>query len=253
MKSNKYYKILILLLLAYSTAYASDNNNKNDKLTHQIIAGFNIGGTTPIPLPREIRSLNGWWPQFTPQLGYNIIYTPAEKWGFGSGILLDYKGMGARDRVKYMHTRVRLEDGGRELEGYFVGKNETRVKIAYVTIPFYAVYNINKIWNIRVGGYASYAFSSSFKGKVWDGYLRVGDPTGEKIELYEKEATFDFGDDIRSFDFGLTLGTEMKINERFGVFGNLNWGLQPIFKKNSRPMDFDMYNIYFAFGLTYKL
>jgi len=45
----------------------------------------------------------------------------------------------------------------------------------------------------------------------------------------------------------------MKINERFGVFGNLSWGLSSIFKKDFKAIDFDMYNIYLALGLTYKL
>jgi len=253
------FALILLFLLCSASVNATDKEkNKNgnkftDNLTHKIVAGFNIGGTAPLPFPREIRKIKGWWPQFTPQLGYNVTYRANDKWSVGSGILLDYKGMGTRANVKYMHTRVKLEDDGKELEGYFVGRNETRVKTAYVTIPVYAIYHINNKWNIRAGGYVSYAFSSSFKGKVWDGYLRVGDPTGEKIELYEKEATFDFGDDIRNFDFGLTLGSEMKVNEKFGIFGNLGWGLTSIFKKDFKAIDFDMYNIYLALGLTYKL
>jgi len=223
-----------------------------DRLEHKIVAGFNFGATAPLPLPKEVRKIEAWWPQFTPQLGYSILYKIDHQWGIGSGILLNYKGMGVKDKVKYMHTRVVVEEGStEELEGYFVGKNETRVKTAYVTIPVYASFRAGDNWSFRAGGYVSYLFSGQFKGSVSDGYLRVGDPVGEKVEI--TKATFDFNDDLRSFDFGLTAGAERKINNRFGIYANLDWGLTPIFPSKFRAMEFDMYNIFLTFGLTYRL
>ncbi|MDH6354241.1 hypothetical protein M2132_000568 [Dysgonomonas sp. PH5-45] len=247
MKTIK-YRFLILIITLPALLWAED------RYEHKLVAGYNLGATAPSNIPEEIRKIEGWWPQFTPRLGYNATYKINNNWFAGSGIMLDYKGMGTRVRAKYIHTRVRLEKGGEELEGYFVGKNETRVKLAYVTVPFFVGYNINRNWSIRAGGYASYAFSTSFKGSVYDGYLRTPTPTGKKIEFTgDDEATFDFGDDIRTFDFGFNLGAEYRVNERFGIFGNLDWGIRPIFPKKFRAMDFNMYNIYFSVGLTYQL
>lgn len=229
---------------------------------HKLVAGFNLGATAPIPLPQEVRAVKGWWPQFTPQLGYNIIYNHNEKWGIGSGITFDFKGMGARDKVKYMYTSVILEvDGDRPMEGYFSGKNETRIRASYLTIPLYVNYKPHADWSFRLGGYAAYRFSSDFKGEVWDGYLRrvdnKGDPfdeTSEKINIVNKgDATFSFGGEMRDFDFGLLAGAERRINDKFGVTGNLNWGLTSIFPSNFKSISFNMYNIYVTLGLTYNL
>lgn len=243
--------IYLILLLAVSLPSFADEGSK---LEHKIVAGYNIGATAPTSMPEEVRSLNGWWPQFTPQLGYNIIYNLSPKWGIGSGIMLDYKGMGVREEVKYLYTEVRLEDNGDYLTGYFTGKNETRIKTSYVTVPLFGRYKINDKWNVRAGGYVSYKFSSSFKGEVWDGYMRAPDPTGAEISLTNKgDATFDFGDDVRDFDFGVLAGAEMHIKDRFSLNGNLSWGLTPIFHRSFTAMPFKMYNIYFTIGLAYDL
>ncbi len=251
MKSKIIYTLLSLATIL--PALSQDFAYKYGTFEHKIIAGFNLGATTPVPLPDEVRSVDGWWPQFTPQLGYNITYRVDEsRWGIGSGIFLNFKGMGVKDKVKYMHTKVVIEEGSEhQLEGYFVGKNETTVKMAYVTIPLYASFDLNENWSFRAGGYASYLFSSHFKGNVSDGYMRVGTPTGERVEI--EKATFNYDDEMRSFDFGLTLGAERRINDRFGIFGNLDWGLRPVFPSNFRVMEFDMYNIYLTLGLTYRL
>lgn len=248
MKAYKYI-ILSLLLFVTISVQAFDKS----KLEHRIVAGFNLGATAPSSMPNEIRKIEGWWPQFSTQLGYNAIYHANPKWGVGWGILLDYKGMGTKVKAKYVHTRVEYQ--GDILTGYFVGMNKTEVKMSYVTVPIFATYTFNDKWRVRAGGYAAYAFSTSFRGDVYDGYLRVDEPTGEKIE-FEKggnKASFDFSDDVRTFDLGVVIGGEMKINHKFNLYGNLNWGLRPIFSKEKRVMDFDMYNIYFAVGLAYNL
>lgn len=254
MNTRKIY-ILVLFHFLILPLFAQDfyNEGKDKSFEHKIVAGFNLGATAPLPLPAEVRSIKAWWPQFTPQLGYEVIYRFDEsQWGIGSGILLNFKGMGVKDEVKYMHTKVELEkNSGQKLEGYFVGKNKTTVKVAYVTVPVYASFRPNKLWSFRAGGYASYNFSSHFNGTVSDGYMRVGTYTGDKMII--DEATFNFDEDVRTFDFGLTVGAERRINNRFGVYGNLDWGLQSIFPSSFRPMEFDMYNIYLALGLTYRL
>ncbi|WP_050709253.1 porin family protein [Dysgonomonas sp. HGC4] len=243
---------IFLLLFFCSTLMLSSQETLADRFEHKIIAGFNIGATAPTSIPEEIRSIDAWWPQFTPQLGYNVTYKLNQKWGLGSGITLDYKGMGTRARVKYIYTNIVIEDGSNNaLEGYFVGKNETTVKLAYVTIPLYATFNINPKWQVRGGGYASYLFSGKFYGTASDGYIRVNEPTGEKVDI--TEASFDFNDKLRNFDFGVLLGAERKVNDRFGIYGNMNWGLTSIFPSNFRAIDFNMYNIYLTVGLTYKL
>lgn len=247
MKYTIYIHVLLFLLTGAISA--------QEKFEYKIIAGFNIGATAPAPLPAEVRSITAYWPQFTPQLGYTVTYNHSPKWGLMSGIMLDLKGMGVRDKVKYMYTSVTLsKENGSKMEGYFVGRNETTVKLTYITIPLYVTYRMNNDWQFKVGGYASYNYNSSFKGYVWDGYMRVENMTGTKFEIKDKgDARFDFGDDIRDFDFGVGVGAERRINNRFGVYSNFTWGLTSIFPSDYKAIDFKMYNIYLTLGLTYNL
>lgn len=230
-----------------------NQNNCKPVFEHQLVAGFNIGATAPISLPQEIRQIDAYWPQFTPQLGYNATYRFSPKCGIGSGILLDYKGMGTNVKVKSLYTIVDVKSGEEigSIEGYFTGKNKTEVKSAYITIPLYFSYKFNDEWNARVGGYGSYRFSSEFSGNVTDGYMREGDPTGERIDI--DIADFNFGDEMHFFDFGLILGTEYSVNNRFGLFANMSWGLTPVFPSSFKGVDYNLYNIYGTFGLTYHL
>ena len=256
----KYIYIIILSFVFGASAYSQEQKEpiarKNNKLEHKIVAGFNFGATTPFPIPEEVRAIEAWWPQFGAQLGYNILMQGNGNWGVGSGILLDYKGMGVRDRVKYMHTIVDIEVGERQgkFEGYFTGKNQTIVKSAYVTIPVYITYYLKNKWNFRLGMYGSYLFSSEFSGKVWDGYIRVNDYTGEKILINsESPAFFNFGTKMRSFDVGIIGGAEYKINHKFGIYTNISYGATSVFKSSFRGIGFNLHNMYAAAGLSYTL
>jgi long-subunit fatty acid transport protein len=251
---NYIKRIITIITIACFISSLSAQTTK--RFEHKIIAGYNFGATAPAPLPEEVRSVNGYWPVFTPQLGYSISYKLNDKWGLQSGIQLESKGMGVRDKVKYMYTDVIMDD--QNIRGYFSGKNETKVKISYVTIPLTATYQVTDKWSVRAGGYISYKSSGEFSGTVWDGYLRQTDDkdiiNSMKIEIENKDdATFDFGNDIRDFDFGLVFGTERAINNKFGVTANFSWGLTPIFHSNFKGIDFGMHNLYLALGMTYKL
>jgi len=249
MKKN-YYTILLLLTLGVLTMHAGERS----KFDHHIVAGFNFGASSPFPLPSEVRAIDGYWPMFTPRLGYSITYNATPTWSVKSGIQLDLKGMGVRDKVKYMYTEVVMD--GTEITGYFVGKNQTEVKASYITVPVTVQYRINDKWSVNAGGYASYRSSSEFTGTVWDGYLRDGEEiiASMKLEIPDKgDAEFSFGKEMRNFDFGWIVGADCQLNDRFSLYSNLNWGLTPIFKSSFKGIQFDMYNIYLSVGIAYNL
>lgn len=257
MKFNNYIIVILALLLCFTSKVVGQEKAKGE-FSHKIVVGYHLGGTMPIPLPREVRKISSYWPQFTPQLGYNISYQAGERWSLESGITLDWKGMGARDEVKYMYTKVIY--GGDEIQGYFTGKNETRVKIAYATLPVRIAYDLNPTWKIRGGAYVSYRSSAEFSGTVWDGYLRRVDDNindiinSEKIDISNKnDATFDFGKEMRNFDMGVSLGFEHIFPGRFGIYGDLTYSLTPIFPSSFTGVDMKMRNIYFVIGASYRL
>lgn len=247
------------IILAISLFFVSTASAQNEKFEHRLVVGYNFGATSPLPLPAEVRSVETWHPLFTPQIGYELRYALNDPtWKIGTGLQLDIKGMVVRDKVKYMYTRVSMNEEGepsRTLSGYFVGKNKTKVLNSYLTLPVYVIKDINAKWNVRAGGYVAYAYSKKFNGNVSDGYmLPVDDETNEvDVKTEISHADFNFGEDIRNFDFGVLAGTEMRINPKMTVYGTLNWGLTSIFPSNYKPVSFKMYNIYLSLGITRKL
>ncbi|MFV0468390.1 MAG: porin family protein, partial [Dysgonomonas sp.] len=225
---NKY---MILMLAIFTAGSVSAQTEK--QLEHRFVAGFNLGATAPLSMPSEVRSINGYHALLTPQIGYELRYkVKGTDWKIGSGAYFEVKGMVVRDRVKYMYTSVVLdEDNATRFSGYFVGKNKTKVQISYLTLPVYVIREINDKWSVRAGGYLSYAHSKKFSGTVSDGYiLPENEETGELGKKEEiSSASFDFGSDIKNWDFGASAGAEMKINRKLSAFGSLNWSFTPIF------------------------
>lgn len=257
-KLNLYriYTVAIMLLLCVQGAFALEPS----KFTHKIVAGYYIGATAPTSMPREVRSVDSYWPQFTPQLGYNVSYDINHQWGVETGITLDLKGMGVRDKVKYMYTDVTMDKNN--VRGYFTGKNETTVKASYVTVPVRVTFALTPTWKLRAGGYFAYRNSSEFSGTVWDGYLRQTDDNdianSTRIEIENKnEATFDFGKDMRNFDMGISLGFEHNFqnfkNGRFSIYTDMTVSLTPIFPSSFTGVDMTMRHMYGVVGLSYKL
>lgn len=251
------YLLLVCACLVLTPASVLAQENEGTPFEHHFIVGYNLGATAPLSMPAEVRSINGYHPLLTPQVGYELRYRmPNSSWLLGTGLYFEMKGMCVKDRVKYMYTSVVLsEDDATRFSGYFVGKNKTKVQISYLTLPFYAIRSINETWSVRVGGYVSYANSKKFTGTVSDGYiLPENEETGEIGKREEiSSATFDFGDDIRNFDVGVLGGVNMKINNKMSAFGNLTWSLTPIFPSGYKPVNFGMYNIYMTLGITRKL
>lgn len=252
MKLYNKIALLLTLILATSTVVAK----QKPKFEHKIIAGYNFGGTMPFPLPGEIREINSYWPLFTPQLGYGITYNYDDQWALKASIILENKGMGVTNKVKYMYTDVVMD--GSSIKGYFVGRNQTSIKISYLTIPIKLAYSVNDKWQINGGGFFSYRSSSEFSGTVWDGYLRQTDDkniiNSKKIDIEDKwDAQFDFGKEMRDIDLGVVLGAERKLNQRFGLYGEVSYSITPIFPSSFKGLEYKMHNFYVALGITYKL
>ncbi|MBO9731153.1 MAG: PorT family protein [Chitinophaga sp.] len=249
--------LVLGMLIAATNTFAQDNGKEQTKnsgfapgFEHRILAGLNFGATTPIGFPNTIRKVNGYWPEFSPSLGYELSYRVTGRWGAAVAVKLDYKGMGTKDEVQYFPTIITTEDGGR-FQGDFSGKNKTIVRNAYVSFPVSAVFTPNNRWRFNLGGYAAWLFSSNFHGTVSDGYIRNGGPTGEKVII--SEATFDFGKNMRTFDIGLQGGAAYRVGKKLSVNGNLNWGLRPVFPGDFQGMSFPLYNVYLTLGVTYKI
>ncbi|MDR0824574.1 MAG: PorT family protein [Prevotella sp.] len=247
------YNIIALFIASFFIANLSAQDVDKKSLNLNFLLGFNFGATAPMPLPVEIRGIDSYNPKINPQIGLNVTYGLTDKWGVGTGITLDWKGMRVADHVKYMYTSVVLVEDGDKLTGYFVGKNKTNVDMTYITIPVYGTYSFNEKWQVKMGIYAAKTLSSKFDGDVNDGYIRIESPTGQKQEISGDGATFDFGKDARDYDFGMLGGGDFQLSNRIGFYGNMSWGLMPYFYSGANPLKFKMHNMYATIGVTYRI
>ena len=160
-------------------------------LEYRLKAGFNIGGTSPLPLPEEIREIKGYDPTMQIAVEADVVKW-FNKWGLLVGLRLENKGMKTDARVKNYGMKMTSTDGS-VIEGNWTGNVNTQVDNSYLTVPVLALYKISKRWEVSAGAFFSYQTKGSFHGYVYDGYLREGDPTGEKVVFEDgAQATYDF-------------------------------------------------------------
>ena len=105
---------------------------------------------------------------------------------------------------------------------------------------------------LSAGPYVSFKTSGDFSGHVFDGYLREGDPTGNKV-VFEGEsvAPYDFSEELRTFQWGVQAGVTWRAFKHLNVHADLQWGLNDIFQKDFNTITFAMYPIYLNVGFGY--
>lgn len=217
----------------------------------RVKAGFNLGGTSPLPLPREIRAIKGYSPNLSLSIGADVVRHINPRWAVMSGLMLETKGMTARAHVRNYGISMMISDGDSQgnVQGVFTGGVKTKVDNDYLTLPLAAVYKFNDRWAVNAGMFVSVLLDGNFTGAANDGYIRDGDPTGEKIGV--TSATYDFSGDIRRINWGGRAGAIWRAYRHFSVYGDLSWAANSIFKRDFTGISFDMYNVYFNVGFAY--
>lgn len=257
MKFNHIY-ILIALLSYFQVSYSQDLNTTkehffNKNIDYQVRTQFSIGGTAPLGIPREIRKIQSYNP--TLQLG---VEANATKWfsnqkDFGLRIGVRFEGQGMKTRARVKDYRTEINYNGALVKGHFTGKVKTNIRNTYITLPVLAVYNLNSNFNLYGGVYFSGLIDKTFNGKVSDGYLRQGDPTGQKILFdNEKTADYDFSEEVRRFQWGTQVGGEYKMNDHFRLFADMTYGFNGVMKSDFDAISFSMHNIHLNLGFGYK-
>ncbi len=258
MKTKKYISAIIILISGAFNAAAQGYTtpalewSSRHGVHYEINAGINIGGASPIPLPAEIRKIESYNPNLNLMIGASAIkwIDPEQKWGVSLGIRFETKGMKTGATVKNYGMEI-IQDGSR-VKGNWTGKVDTKYSSTQLCIPILANYSINSRWRVNAGPYIALALNNDFTGKVYDGYLREGDPTGNKVVFEgDSEATYDFSDDIRIFQWGLQLGGSWLAFRHLAVNANLTWGFNDIFKSSFKTVTFNLYPIYLNIGFGY--
>jgi len=255
----KIFSIACLLLFLSHTVNAQNERNQGIIYSYlhgweySIKAGFSIGGTAPLPLPEEIRSIDSYAPSIAISIEGNATkwFDEQKKWGMTVGVRLENKSMTTEATVKNYGMKIFNTNGG-ELKGLWTGGVKTKVKNSYLTIPVLADYKISNRWKVSAGPYVSYLIERNFSGHVYEGHLRSPNETGSRVDFTgESIATYDFSDNLRKFQWGLQLGGEWRAFKHLNVYADLTWGLNDIFKKDFDTISFAMYPIYLNVGFGY--
>lgn len=129
---------VIMLTLTLSAAAQSESGKKFE---YRIKAGFNIGGTLPIPLPAEIRKIESYSPTMAFTVEGSVLRWFTPKWALTTGLRFETKGMNAGAKVKNYQMTLLIENGDKtgEMSGRFTGRIKTRVQNEYITLPILVV------------------------------------------------------------------------------------------------------------------
>lgn len=246
--------IITLLLVAFVGLQEALAIDIFGDLRYMVRLGYSLGGTAPVGMPATIRSLDKFTSTNNTLLGLDAYKPLTDKWGLQAGFHYQNKGMKTDAKVKGYSMEMRR--GDETLSGLFTGNVVTEVDEWMVTMPLQVAYNVSPKLRLKFGPYFSYVLSNNFSGYAYDGYLRVGDPTGDKVELGHAEGErgdYDFTEDLRHWQFGLDLGADWFFSNRFGAYAGLSWGLTNISRKDFHVIEQSLYPIYGSIGLTYKL
>lgn len=238
-------KSFIIAALLTTGVFLQGTEAKNYEFSAK--AGFNIGGTSPMGLPAQIRAINTYKPTFAFSIEGNVQRNFNERWGLLSGVRFEVKGMSTDANVK--NYQIKILNSGSMIEGVFTGDVNTTVKNSYITIPVLAVYDISPRWNLKFGGFMSFMVDGSFTGSAYNGYMHEGSPVGDRIDGVD--ATYDFSTDMRKVDAGVEIGADFIAYKHLLVYGDLTWGVVPLFKKDFTALSFNMFNIYLNLGFGY--
>ena len=241
--------LISILMVAAAAASAQDNNGS---IIFTASAGFSVGGTAPLQMPAEIRSINSF--SLTPNYQASFL---AEKTfgqcGIVSGIRFEDKGMKEEANVKNYHMAI--VQGEQSIEGQFTGDVTTEVRQMMLTVPVMLSWrNNSESFRLRFGPYASYLLKKGFSGYARNGYLRLGDPTGPKIVIGDGKdrGDYDFSTDMRRMQYGLDLGCDWFFLKHLGMYADIEWGLTGIHHSGFKTVEQTLYPIYGTLGLTYR-
>lgn len=241
-------------MLFSATAVWSVEHEGQSSWTLKGRVGYSIGGTAPIGMPATIRKLNKFELKPNFSLGLDVQKNFWGKWGLQGGVRLENKGMGIDATVKSYY--MDLVRGGQSLDGRFTGRVKTDVTQYMFTIPVSATFQPSASVLLYAGPYLSVLTRKDFDGYVYNGYLRKGNPTGEKVEMGDDEGSrgyYEFENDMRPLQFGINVGADWRVWQRFGLYANLSWGLTGVFKSDFKTVEQTLYPIYGTIGITYQI
>ena len=244
--------MLISLALLFSHSVKAQDNMGKIQLKARV--GYAIGGTAPLGIPATIRSIESF--KLTPNVmvGADVMYKLSARFGLQAALHFEIKDMDSEVTTKGYHMKVKMDED--ELEGLYTGHVHQKVRQRMLTIPLQLTYEISRKVQLKAGPYLSVLLDKEFSGYASEGYLRKDTPTGAKVVMGDKEgewATYDFNDDMRTCQMGVTVGIDWAFCRKAGLSADLAWGLTGIHHSDFKTVEQTLYPIYGTIGLFYRI
>lgn len=237
---------VLLLQLAMSVSAAGFT----DDIVMSWRLGLNVGGTMPLSMPVSIRALNAYSPLVNPQFAATVEKRFSQRLGVEGGLRLERKAMRTDAQVKTYH--MTMTQGDESIEGVFTGGVITRCSTWGMTVPVQLACYFGDDFKLRVGPMVSLLFNKDFSGYAYDGYLRKNTPTGQRIEIGhspEERGNYDFGNDMRNVQFAMGVGADWNFSSNYGLYVDLQCGLNGAFKSSFKTIEQTMHPIYCTIGV----
>lgn len=247
-------KIFFTLIFALASALICTGQESFDShFQFEGKLGMNIGAYTPLSIPATIRGLEFFHVQPNVCAGLDIIKPISDKWNLIVGGKIENKDMKIATKVKNHKTEVSTEHFS--ISGNFTGNVSTVIKAKMFTIPACVCYKFDNM-RMRFGPYMSVLFmEKEFKGEAYNGYLREKNPTGLRIEISESsgiKGDYDFSKSLMPVQFGLMVNADWFFMKKWGIFGDLSWGVTSVTDNNVKLLSEILYPIFGTVGIVYK-
>lgn len=219
-------------------------------MEYRVHAAYNIGGTTPMGLPAEIRSIDSYHPGFHFAVGADAARMLSARWGVSLGVGYETAGMRTGITARNYHLTMNVISGNATgtRTGYFTGSIRNRTDIGYLVIPVTAVFRPVSDWRFDAGVYLAAALDRKFTGAVHGGRIRE---TPMHAPIGIDRAEYDYSSDISRFDWGLTVAASRRVYRGLGIRAGLKWGLKSVLDPSTRKIDMNTYNVYLNAGIDY--
>ena len=246
-------RIITTTLLTAATVLGMSATPLIDSLKVDVRAGYEVGGTLPTHLDNKIRHINNFDPGFNYTLGVEATLPLKGRWSLHAGLRYELGSMDVDSRVK--NYDIEVVRGDESLDGIFNGNVRIRSAQRRFTLPVQAGFALSDKVTLRGGLFVGLLTHKRFWGWAYDGYLREGSPVGPKIEMGiepGERGDFDFGVDMRRWQWGVDAGLDWQFHRRWGLFAELTYSLNGLFRSNFHSVQ-PLHPMYGSLGIAYRI
>lgn len=212
--------------------------------------GTDIGGALPFPfsnIPSEFA------PKIKPKLtfGGEVIVPVSKRFTVTAEVNFKTVAIDAEAFVEEQFFQAEDLNSGDPV--FFTGMADMNMSFSMIEFPLYAEYQFSGGRNrVMLGGFYTMAKKQAFDVVAKKGYMQVTKGDEELLSL-NTNFTMSFTDDLDSWDAGVLFGYERRLMENLSVNGKVHIGLKSIFTAGFDKLEYKMYHMRLAVGLTYEL